>query len=82
MHAELADSLEPLTRYEPGDFDVDAFAATHYGDANEKRIRALASQLGAMRARADAELKRNVFAHYAAFIRVSAEITKLRGKVI
>ena len=82
MHAELADSLEPFTRYEPGDFDVDAFAATHYGDANEKRIRALASQLGAMRARADAELKRNVFAHYAAFIRVSAEITKLRGKVI
>jgi len=82
MHAELADSLEPFTRYEPGDFDVDAFAATHYGDANEKRIRALASQLGAMRARADTELKRNVFAHYAAFIRVSAEITKLRGKVI
>jgi hypothetical protein len=34
---------------DPQDFDPDAFAATHYGDASEKRIRQLAAHLGSLR---------------------------------
>lgn len=48
-YAELSDSLEPWMADDPQDFDPDAFAATHYGDASEKRIRQLAAHLGSLR---------------------------------
>jgi len=39
----------PYKEEDPEDFDPDAFAAEHYGDASEKRIRQLCVHLTALR---------------------------------
>ena len=78
---EVRDHLEPWMEEDPEDFDPDAFAATHYGDASEKRIRHLSGALGALRDRADAEMRHNVLAHRDAFVRVSREISRAQGRV-
>ena len=78
---EVRDHLEPWMEEDPEDFDPDAFAATHYGDASEKRIRHLSGALGALRERADAEMRHNVLAHRDAFVRVSREISRAQGRV-
>ena len=49
-------SLEPWSAEDPETFDPDAFAATHYGDASEKRVRHLDGVLGALRDRAESEM--------------------------
>jgi len=78
---EVRNHLEPWMEEDPEDFDPDAFAATHYGDASEKRIRHLSGALGALRDRADAEMRHNVLAHRDAFVRVSREISRAQGRV-
>ena len=74
-------SLEPWSAEDPETFDPDAFAATHYGDASEKRVRHLDGVLGALRDRAESEMRADVLANRGAFVRVSRTIARLRSRV-
>ena len=75
--ADVPRSLEAWAEQDSDDFDADAFAAEHYGDAGERRVARLHAVLSALQTEAGDKMKRNVLDHHAAFVEVAREISRL-----
>ena len=58
--ADVPRSLEEWAEQDSEDFDADAFAAEHYGDAGESRVARLHAVLGALQEQAGEQMKQNV----------------------
>ena len=75
--ADVPRSLEEWAEQDSEDFDADAFAAEHYGDAGESRVARLHAVLGALQEQAGEQMKQNVLDHHSAFVEVAREISRL-----
>lgn len=79
--ADVPRSLEEWAEQDSEDFDADAFAAEHYGDAGESRVARLHAVLGALQEQAGEQMKQNVLDHHSAFVEVAREISRLTDTV-
>ena len=75
--ADVPRSLEEWAEQDSEDFDADAFAAEHYGDAGERRVARLHAVLNALQEKAGDQMKQNVLDHHSAFVEVAREISRL-----
>ncbi|XP_062214282.1 exocyst complex component EXO84B-like [Phragmites australis] len=76
---QLADKLKI---FKTGNFDPDAYVQSKCRTMNEKEIRHLCSYLQDLKKASAEEMRRSVYANYAAFIRTSKEISNLEGELV
>ncbi|CAI0379533.1 unnamed protein product, partial [Linum tenue] len=83
--AELEENLplkDRLKAFKSSSFDPDAYFTTRCQTMNEKEIRHLCSYLIELKKASAEEMRKSVYANYAAFIRTSREITDLEGQLL
>ncbi|CAN0896754.1 Exocyst complex component EXO84A [Linum grandiflorum] len=83
--AELEENLplkDRLKAFKSSSFDPDAYFTTRCQTMNEKEIRHLCSYLIELKKASAEEMRKSVYANYAAFIRTSREITDLEGQLM
>ncbi|KAL5196949.1 hypothetical protein ABZP36_000461 [Zizania latifolia] len=76
---QLADKLKI---FKTDNFDPDAYVQSKCQTMNEKEIRHLCSYLQDLKKASAEEMRRSVYANYAAFIRTSKEISDLEGELL
>ncbi|ONK74886.1 uncharacterized protein A4U43_C03F11130 [Asparagus officinalis] len=76
---QLADKLKI---FKTDNFDPDAYVQSKCQTMNEKEIRHLCSYLQELKKASAEEMRRSVYANYAAFIRTSKEISDLEGELL
>lgn len=76
---QLADKLKI---FKTENFDPDAYVQSKCQTMNEKEIRHLCSYLQDLKKASAEEMRRSVYANYAAFIRTSKEISDLEGELL
>ncbi|XP_010934263.1 exocyst complex component EXO84B [Elaeis guineensis] len=76
---QLADKLKI---FKTNNFDPDAYVQSKCQTMNEKEIRHLCSYLQDLKKASAEEMRRSVYANYAAFIRTSKEISDLEGELL
>ncbi|KAG1347564.1 putative Exocyst complex component EXO84B [Cocos nucifera] len=76
---QLADKLKI---FKTNNFDPDAYVQSKCQTMNEKEIRHLCSYLQDLKKASAEEMRRSVYANYAAFIRTSREISDLEGELL
>ncbi|KAM0913461.1 hypothetical protein ACQ4PT_012161 [Festuca glaucescens] len=76
---QLADKLKI---FKTDNFDPDAYVQSKCHTMNEKEIRHLCSYLQDLKKASAEEMRRSVYANYAAFIRTSKEISDLEGELL
>ncbi|KAJ0966264.1 hypothetical protein J5N97_027402 [Dioscorea zingiberensis] len=77
--APLADKLKI---FKTENFDPDAYVQSKCETMNEKEIRHLCSYLQDLKKASAEEMRKSVYANYAAFIRTSKEISDLEGELL
>ncbi|KAJ6674522.1 EXOCYST COMPLEX COMPONENT EXO84A [Salix viminalis] len=83
--AELEGNLtlsDRLKVFKNSHFDPNAFVTSKCQTMNEKEIRHLCSNLVDLKKASAEEMRKSVYANYAAFIRTSREISDLEGQLI
>ncbi|KAA8541553.1 hypothetical protein F0562_022705 [Nyssa sinensis] len=73
---------ENLNVFRSDNFDADGFVQSKCHSLNEKEIRQLCSYLLDLKKASAEEMRRSVYANYAAFIRTSKEISDLEGELL
>ncbi|CAL4919609.1 unnamed protein product [Urochloa decumbens] len=76
---QLADKLKI---FKTDNFDPDAYVQSKCRTMDEKEIRHLCSYLQDLKKASAEEMRRSVYANYAAFIRTSKEISDLEGELL
>jgi len=76
---QLADKLKI---FKTDNFDPDAYVQSKCRTMDEKEIRHLCSYLQDLKKASSEEMRRSVYANYAAFIRTSKEISDLEGELL
>ncbi|KAK3126644.1 hypothetical protein QOZ80_7AG0559890 [Eleusine coracana subsp. coracana] len=76
---QLADKLKI---FKTDNFDPDSYVQSKCQTMNEKEIRHLCSYLQDLKKASAEEMRRSVYANYAAFIRTSKEISDLEGELL
>ncbi|KAG2545119.1 exocyst complex component EXO84B-like [Panicum virgatum] len=76
---QLADKLKI---FKTDNFDPDAYVQSKCRTMDEKEIRRLCSYLQDLKKASAEEMRRSVYANYAAFIRTSKEISDLEGELL
>lgn len=76
---QLADKLKI---FKTDKFDPDSYVQSKCRTMNEKEIRHLCSYLQDLKKASAEEMRRSVYANYAAFIRTSKEISDLEGELL
>ncbi|RCV40376.1 hypothetical protein SETIT_9G048100v2 [Setaria italica] len=76
---QLADKLKI---FKTDNFDPDAYVQSKCRSMDEKEIRHLCSYLQDLKKASAEEMRRSVYANYAAFIRTSKEISDLEGELL
>ncbi|WOL04202.1 hypothetical protein Cni_G12923 [Canna indica] len=76
---QLADKLKI---FKNNNFDSDAYVQSKCQTMNEKEIRHLCSYLQDLKKASAEEMRKSVYANYAAFIRTSKEISDLEGELL
>ncbi|MQL98602.1 hypothetical protein Taro_031315 [Colocasia esculenta] len=77
--ASLADTLKV---FKTDSFDPDAYVQSKCQTMSEKEIRYLCTHLQELKRLSAEEMRRSVYANYAAFIRTSKEISDLEGELL
>lgn len=78
-----AESLtEELRVFKTERFDADSYVQSRCQTMSEKGIRTLCSELVRLKKASAEEMRRSVYANYAAFIRTSQEISDLEGELL
>lgn len=72
---------ENLNVFKTDNFDADTYVQSKCHSLNEKEIRQLCSYLVDLKKASAEEMRRSVYANYAAFIRTSKEISDLEGEL-
>ncbi|PON67449.1 Exocyst component Exo84, C-terminal [Parasponia andersonii] len=71
-----------LKAFKTSQFDPDAYVTSKCHTMNEKEIRHLCSYLVDLKKASAEEMRKSVYANYAAFIRTSREISDLEGQLL
>eukprot|EP01018_Ginkgo_biloba_P013357 Gb_20183 [translate_table: standard] len=74
--------VEKLKAFESGAFDADNYVGSKCESMSEKEVRQLCSHLLDLKKASAEEMRRSVYANYAAFIRTSKEISDLEGEIL
>lgn len=81
-HLDAEVLTKELSGFEAETFDADSYVQTRCQTMSEKGIRSLCSELVRLRKASAEEMRRSVYANYAAFIRTSQEISDLEGELL
>ncbi|XP_059633782.1 exocyst complex component EXO84B-like [Cornus florida] len=73
---------ENLNLFRSDNFDADGYVQSTCHSLNEKEIRQLCSYLMDLKKASAEEMRRSVYANYAAFIRTAKEISDLEGELL
>lgn len=81
-HLEAESLTEELRAFKVERFDADSYVQSRCQTMSEKGIRSLCSELVKLKKASAEEMRRSVYANYAAFIRTSQEISDLEGELL
>lgn len=81
-HLEAESLTEELRVFKTERFDADSYVQSRCQTMSEKGIRTLCSELVRLKKASAEEMRRSVYANYAAFIRTSQEISDLEGELL
>ncbi|EPS73679.1 hypothetical protein M569_01076, partial [Genlisea aurea] len=73
---------DKLKVFKSSNFDPQSYVNTHCGAMTEKEIRQLCIYLVGLKKASAEEMRKNVYANYASFIRTSKEISDLEGELV
>ncbi|GER41239.1 exocyst complex component EXO84A [Striga asiatica] len=73
---------EKLKVFKSSNFDPKSYVTSHCGAMSEKAIRHLCIYLVGLKKGSAEEMRKNVYANYASFIRTSREISDLEGELV
>ncbi|GER36624.1 exocyst complex component EXO84A, partial [Striga asiatica] len=73
---------EKLKVFKSSNFDPKSYVTSHCGVMSEKAIRHLCIYLVGLKKGSAEEMRKNVYANYASFIRTSREISDLEGELV
>eukprot|EP00250_Pteridium_aquilinum_P009650 c18827_g1_i1 orf=951-3221(-) len=81
-HLEAESLTKELRAFKNERFDADSYVQSRCQTMSEKGIKVLCSELLSLKKASAEEMRRSVYANYAAFIRTSQEISDLEGELL